>query len=122
MQEYFNFYKEKKKLQKNIVTPSMISHLAITSKTIYDKKPCYNIFSWQEYDYFIDNWRLHVVNEKERLDIISKKYYNSVGYWWVIVLFNADISLDPYELEKPGVELKIPELRDIIDFIDIFRK
>lgn len=120
--ENFNFYKEKKKTTTYKIKPSMVSRLAITSQIIYEGVPAWNIYSWINYEYFIENWSLHIVKETDRLDIIAKKYYGNVQLWWIIVLFNADISVDPYELEKPGIELKIPAYDEVMDFIDNFRK
>ena len=122
MAQQFNFYNEKKKVKNYKVKPSMVSRLAITSKTIYEGVPAWNIYSWIDYEFFIENWTSHIVKETDRLDIIAKKYYGNVKFWWILVLFNADISLDPYELEKTGIELKIPSYDEITDFIDTFRK
>lgn len=49
----------------------------------------------------------HVVTneERDRLDIISNKFYQTPTFWWAIALANDLI--DPFNIE-PGTTLRIP--------------
>ena len=120
MLNYFKLEKENEKKNKGSFRVPLSSRFYITPKIEYNNKIAWNFYSWMKYDFFINNWIYHIVKENERLDLISYKYYNSNKYWWIIALFNSDISLDPYELEKPGIKLRIPERDEIVTFMDRF--
>ena len=47
------------------------------------------------------------LDDENRLDIISNKYYGTPRYWWVIALANEII--DPFDIPI-GTYLRIPSL------------
>jgi hypothetical protein len=50
---------------------------------------------------------IHTVVVGERLDLLSFRYYDDSGLWWIISRAN---SLDPSLVTpEPGTELKIPQ-------------
>ena len=65
---------------------------------------------------FVNGYIKHYISEQELLKpyLISFGYYSTAEYEDVILLVN-NIS-DPYEV-VPGTELKIPDIRDIKQFI-----
>ena len=56
----------------------------------------------------------HIVTSIDagRIDLISYKYYNTVDYWWAILLVNSIV--DPFALEV-GQSLRIPSYKTILN-------
>jgi hypothetical protein len=48
-------------------------------------------------------------NNSKNLDFLAKKYYNNVGWWWVIALYN-DI-VDPFNVDLDII--KIPDFFEV---------
>lgn len=55
-----------------------------------------------------------------RPDLISLEAYNSVVYWWIILLAN-DID-DPFNGIEEGDVLILPKPSEVFDFLEKFRK
>lgn len=49
--------------------------------------------------------------DRYRPDLISYKYYETVDYWWVVLLANS--IFDPFDI-KPGTVLRIPSKSVVI--------
>ena len=56
----------------------------------------------------------HIVTNitKNRLDIISQKYYSTPILWWVIAQANVNIVFDPFNIPV-GTSLRIPPLSSL---------
>jgi len=56
----------------------------------------------------IKSYQIHTVNSSERIDIISKQYYGTPDYYWLIALVN---NIDDFIVDfKKGKTLIIPDL------------
>lgn len=59
-----------------------------------------------------DNYYPIKAGEEGRWDLISHKFYKTVGYWWLICLANQ-IS-NPFEIKPTGTVIRIPSLDYLI--------
>jgi hypothetical protein len=59
-----------------------------------------------EEDYYI------ITSMGDRYDILSKQFYGSSEYWWVIASNNPHSRRDTLFLE-PGIQLRIPPYRQV---------
>lgn len=59
-----------------------------------------------EKDYYI------ITSMGDRYDILSKQFYGSSEYWWVIASNNPHSRRDTLFLE-PGIQLRIPPYRQV---------
>lgn len=59
-----------------------------------------------EEDYYI------ITSMGDRYDILSKQFYGTVDYWWVIASNNPHSRRDTLFLE-PGIQLRIPPYRQV---------
>lgn len=48
-----------------------------------------------------------------RPDLFANDYYGSPRLWWVLVLRNMDILIDPLEDFKTGVEIFVPSVETV---------
>jgi len=70
---------------------------------------------WKEFK-FTNGYKKHIVSKNEILKpyMISYDYYGSVDYDDIILLINGIDNIFEFE---PGIEIKIPYIQDIEDFI-----
>jgi len=79
----------------------------------------------EEYDLIMSNWEFFKIKRSTtfytiqpsdigRPDILSLKIYNSIDYWWILLLING--INDPYNDLKVGDIIQIPSILDIEDF------
>jgi len=59
-----------------------------------------------EEDYYI------ITSMGDRYDILSKQFYGTSDYWWVIASSNPHAKRDTLFLE-PGIQLRIPPYRQV---------
>lgn len=52
-----------------------------------------------------------------RPERISFKFYNTVGWWWVICMFNGVVN--PLEDLYAGREILIPDINDVHKFLEL---
>ena len=50
---------------------------------------------------------------ENRPDLFANDYYGSPRLWWVLVLRNMDILIDPLEDFKTGVEIFVPSVETV---------
>lgn len=50
---------------------------------------------------------------ENRPDLFANDYYGSPRLWWVLVLRNMDILIDPLEDFKTGVEIFVPTAESV---------
>jgi len=58
--------------------------------------------------------------DKDRLDLISYKYYGVEEYWWIIALAN-DI-FDPFSDLDPGDYIRIPDQNTVYEILRKYRQ
>jgi hypothetical protein len=58
-------------------------------------------------------------HEDQRPDMICNNIYGTIDYWWILVQFN-DI-VDVFTELKEGMILKVPDIKDISEFINKVR-
>lgn len=59
-----------------------------------------------EEDYYV------ITSMGDRYDVLSKQFYGTVDYWWVIAASNPHSRRDTLFLE-PGIQLRIPPYRRV---------
>lgn len=65
----------------------------------------------------VSNYKVFIIQaaHEGRPDYISRKFYESIGYWWVICQFNGVVNplVDLYA----GREILIPDLNEVLKFL-----
>lgn len=68
---------------------------------------------WNEVDTLTFQGYFIVQGEEFRPDTISYKLYGNTQYWWILMLYNAILSIDKI---KSGVSLRYPTIASLEDF------
>ena len=83
----------------------MSRYQSIQLKTVEDKKALRTVIypevAASEEDYYI------VSTAGDRFDILSRDFYGTTEYWWVIASNNPHVRRDTLAI-TPGVQLRIP--------------
>jgi nucleoid-associated protein YgaU len=83
----------------------MSRYQSIQLKTVEDKKVLRTVIypevAASEEDYYI------VSTAGDRFDILSRDFYGTTEYWWVIASNNPHVRRDTLTI-TPGVQLRIP--------------
>jgi len=77
----------------------------VTSTSIYPEVAA------SEEDYYI------ISTVGDRFDILSKQFYGSSEYWWVLASANPNVRRDTLFI-TPGIQLRIPPYRTVIEVFE----
>lgn len=54
---------------------------------------------------------------KNRPDLLSYDYYNTVGLWWVFAVYNSNVIKDPIYDMIPGIQILIPSKDNLVGLV-----
>lgn len=77
----------------------------VTSTSIYPEVAA------SEEDYYI------ISTVGDRFDILSKQFYGSSEYWWVLASANPNTRRDTLFI-TPGIQLRIPPYRTVVEVFE----